>query len=221
MRSILSFLLLVGCVLVSSTPVASRRVRSNGYDPVGPDTSCITFYTDVTPVDDGAILIDVKRSLSPFGADRLYALIQDQFFSANGKPAAFFRVVPNFVVQFGISGEPNENLKWNGTIPDDPVMTSNTVGTLTFATAGPNTRTTQLFINYANNTFLDSQGFSPFGTVVKGMANAVNIFNPTPGSSDGVDQDAYAANGAEWIEKTYPGINSITKATAVSGKCQV
>jgi peptidyl-prolyl cis-trans isomerase A (cyclophilin A) len=82
-------------------------------------------------------VINVTRSLAPLGSDRLYALVQDNFFTIDDQPAAFFRVVPQFVVQFGISGLPIENQKWNTVIPDDPVIGSNTIGTLTFATAGP------------------------------------------------------------------------------------
>ena len=110
---------------------------------------------------------------------RFYALLKDSFFDQ----AAFFRVVPEFVVQFGIAGEPDENRKWDHTIADDTVKTSNVKGTITYATAGPNTRTTQLFINTADNSGLDSQGFSPFGHVTHGMDVVAAIYNPTPGES--------------------------------------
>merc|ERR1711974_1156 len=135
------------------------------------------------------------------------------------EPAAFFRVVPQFVVQFGISGVPAMNAAWNINIPDDPVVQSNTQGTLTFATAGPGTRTTQLFVNLADNASLDSQGFAPLGQIVSGFSTMLAIFNPTPNNSGGVPQDQYTANGYSWIETNYPGINSITKVT-VSESCQ-
>lgn len=152
---------------------------------------------------------------APLGSDRLYALMNANFFSES--PAAFFRVVPSFVVQFGISGNPALNALWgNATISDDPVTQSNLNGTLTFATAGPNTRTTQLFINTADNPGLDSQGFAPLGKVVQSLGTIVNVFNPTPGSSDGVDQEAYATNGYQWIESNYPGINSIVASKILS-----
>ena len=127
--------------------------------------------------------------------------------------AAFFRVVPGFVVQFGIAGDPAETQKWSTPIKDDPVVASNTVGTIVYATAGPNTRTGQLFINYANNTSLDHQGFAPFGVVVSGMETAVKIFNPTPGSSGGIDQGQYTSKGNAWLKGKYPKANFITKAT--------
>lgn len=76
-----------------------------------------------------------------------------------------------------------------------------------------------MFINTANNAGLDSQGFAPFGQVVQGMGTVLSLFNPTPNSSDGVDQTAYSTNGAAWIEKNYPGINSIVKASVTVGTC--
>jgi cyclophilin family peptidyl-prolyl cis-trans isomerase len=139
-------------------------------------------------------------------------LIQDNFYDA----AAFFRVVPDFVVQFGIAGTPAENKKWTTPIKDDPVLKSNLKGTIVYATAGPNTRTSQLFINFKDNGGLDAQGFAPFGKVLSGMATVVAIHNPTPGQSGGVDQGAYTEKGNTWIKKTYPSINFITKATTAS-----
>ena len=186
-------------------------VRAGAVDPVGPASYCIQFDTDESGGRALPVLLQITRSWAPLGSDRLYALMKAGFFDR--APAAFFRVVPGFVVQFGISGLPALNAQWgNLSIPDDPVTQSNLNGTLTFATAGPNTRTTQLFINTANNAGLDSQGFAPLGQVVQGMGTVLALFNPTPGSSDGVDQAAYSANGAAWIDKTYPGINSIVKA---------
>ena len=121
--------------------------------------------------------------------------------------------VPNFVVQFGIAGTPAENQKWSTPIKDDPVVGSNTAGTIVYATAGPNTRTSQLFINYQDNKGLDAQGFAPFGKVVSGMDTAKLIFNPTPGSSGGIDQGQYTSKGNAWLKAQYPKANFITKAT--------
>jgi peptidyl-prolyl cis-trans isomerase A (cyclophilin A) len=192
-----ALLLLLACALVLST------------DPVAPDKYSVTFTTDVP----GNITIDVNRSLSPLGADRFYALVADNFFSAGGG-AAFFRVVDDFVVQFGISGDPAETSKWDTIIPDDPVVASNLEGTLTFATAGPDTRTSQLFINSKDNASLDSQGFSPFGKVVEGMELVLKLKNPTPGNSNGIDQGKYTDGGNEWLEASkYAGeYNSIVGA---------
>lgn len=113
----------------------------------------------------GRILLEVTRAWAPLGVDRFYALLQDGFYNE----AAFFRVVPGFVLQFGIASTPEANERWSTPIQDDPVVESNLRGTITYATAGPNTRTTQLFINYVDNPNLDPQGFAPFGRVVAGL----------------------------------------------------
>ena len=100
-------------------------------------------------------------------------------------------------------------------IPDDPVKMSNTIGTVSFAAAGPNTRTTLLFINFKDNSHLDQEGFAPFASVVgaAGMATAVAIHNPTPNSTKGVSPQAYESNGNDWIRSQYPGINFIKGVT--------
>jgi len=163
----------------------------------------VRFSTDVP----GDFVINVTRAWAPLGADHFKALVEGGFYKS---PAAFFRVVPNFVVQFGLSGDPTTNAKWKASIKDDPVKKSNVKGTITYADAGPNTRSTQLFINYADNSRLDGMGFAPFGTVVSGMDIVEKIYNPTPGVSGGVDQGEYESKGQAWIKKTYPKINSIT-----------
>ncbi len=114
----------------------------------------------------GKFTIEVTRSLAPNGADRFYNLVRSGYFN----DVAFFRVVPGFMCQFGIHGDPKVSAKWReANIPDDPVKGSNTRGTITFATAGPNTRTTQLFINFGDNSQSRRQGFAPFGKVIEGM----------------------------------------------------
>ena len=122
----------------------------------------------------GDFVIEVHRDWAPLGADRFYNLVRYGYFTN----ASFFRVVPGFVVQFGLSANPAVNKVWDqATIHDDPVIESNKRGSLVFATAGPNTRTTQLFINFADNTRLDGMGFAPFGTVVEGMEVVDKIFS--------------------------------------------
>src|SRR5665213_414599 len=114
----------------------------------------------------GKFTIEVTRSLAPNGADRFYNLVSSGYFT----DIAFFRVVPGFMCQFGMSGDPAVTAKWRqANIPDDLVKGSNTRGTITFAMGGPNTRTTQLFINFGDNSRLDSMGFPPFGKVIEGM----------------------------------------------------
>ncbi|CAF2134844.1 unnamed protein product [Rotaria magnacalcarata] len=174
-----------------------------------PSSYCIRFDTDVKG-SKNPIIINITQNWSPIGANHLFDVINSSFYSV---PSAFFRVVPNFVVQFGISGDPIQNTIWNKPIQDDPVKMSNIQGTLSYATAGPNTRTTQLFINYINNSRLDPLGFSPLGIVTTGFDTAETIFNPTPGSSDGVDQEQYSKKGNKWIIDNYPQINFIEKVS--------
>ncbi|CAF1031916.1 unnamed protein product [Rotaria sordida] len=183
------------------------KLSINGY----PSSYCIHFDTNVKD-SKNPIIINITQSWSPIGANHLYDIINSNFYSL---PSAFFRVVPNFVVQFGISGDPIQNIIWNQPIQDDPVKMSNIKGTLSYATAGPNTRTTQLFINYVDNPRLDSLGFSPLGIVTTGFDTALAIFNPTPGSSDGVDQDQYSEKGNQWIIDNYPQINFIEKVSII------
>lgn len=165
----------------------------------------------------GKVVIEVTRSLSPNGADRFYNLVRSGYF----KDIAFFRVVPGFMCQFGMHGDPSVTAKWSGaSIADDPVKGSNTRGTITFAMAGPNTRTTQFFINFGDNTRLDGMGFSPFGKVVEGM-DVVDKINgeygdmPQQGGS-GPDPGRIAEGGNAYLKKDFPNLDYIKSATIVT-----
>src|ERR1700733_5101416 len=161
----------------------------------------------------GDIVIEVHRDWSPHGADRFYNLVKAGFFDG----VAFFRVHPGFMVQFGVSPKPAVAKAWDmANIPDDPVMGSNKRGTITFATAGPNTRTTQLFINFADNSALDRQGFSPFGTVTDGMDVVDKIYPgygeiPAMGGK-GPEPDKIEAEGDAYLIKNFPKIDKIKTA---------
>ena len=112
------------------------------------------------------IILSICPDLAPLGVDRFKELVEAKFFDKS----PFFRYVPSFIVQFGIAYDPDVNSKWaHNEIEDDPVLTSNMQGTIVFATAGPDTRTSQLFINFKDNSGLDAQGFAPFGNVVSGL----------------------------------------------------
>jgi cyclophilin family peptidyl-prolyl cis-trans isomerase len=158
------------------------------------------------------IVLAVNSSLAPIGVQRFHELIQDHFYD----DIAVFRVVPNFVMQFGISGIPHMNTKWDKIIPDDPVLQSNLKGWVSYATAGPNTRTTQLFINFIDNPQLDARGFAPFAHVVSGLDTALSVTNPTPGNRNGIDQEAYSTKGNEWVRGAYPNVTFITKTQVIS-----
>jgi len=176
-----------------------------------PETFKVQFDTT-----KGKFTIEVTRSLSPNGADRFYNLVRSGYF----KDVAFFRVVPGFMCQFGIHGDPAISAKWRAAnIADDPVKGSNTRGTITFATAGPNTRTTQLFINFRDNTGLDGQGFSPFGKVTEGM-DVVDKINSEYGDGapygNGPAQGRIQMEGNTYLKKDFPNLDYIKSATILS-----
>jgi peptidyl-prolyl cis-trans isomerase A (cyclophilin A) len=151
----------------------------------------------------GNFSVRVTRAWAPLGADRFYNLVKNGYFDE----AAFFRVVPNFIVQFGLSADPAVNKVWrSANIKDDTVTQSNKPGTITFATAGPDTRTTQLFINFGNNAFLDKQGFSPFGQVTNGMDIVQKIFS---GYGEKPDQGAITTQGKAYLDKNFPNLDRI------------
>lgn len=152
----------------------------------------------------GDFTVRVVRGWAPLGADRFRELVASGFYDG----ARFFRVVPGFVVQFGIAGDPAVTKKWDKSeIRDDPVRQSNTRGRLTFATSGPDTRTTQLFINYADkNARLDGRGFSPFGEVVEGMEVVDAIYS---GDGEKPDQDRIEKEGNAYLERDFPKLDFI------------
>lgn len=160
----------------------------------------------------GDFTVDIKEDWAPTGAERFLDLVRQDFFT----DVRFFRVVKQprpFIVQFGINGDPDVAAKWRDSrIADDKVKTSNKRGTLTFATAGPGTRTSQLFINLADNNFLDSQGFSPIGEVVEGM-DAVDAINGEYGESP--NQGLVQQQGNAYLQKQYPNLDYIKRATVV------
>jgi peptidyl-prolyl cis-trans isomerase A (cyclophilin A) len=163
----------------------------------------------------GDFVVEVTRAWSPHGADRFYNLVKHHFYDG----ATFFRVLPGFVVQFGISPRPEVSRVWRSAdIPDDPVTQSNKRGTLTFATGGPNTRTTQVFINLADNSNLNSMGFSPFGKVIEGMKVVDKLYSgygEGAPSGHGPSQDRIQSEGKAYLEKDFPKLDTITTAVIV------
>lgn len=173
-----------------------------------PETFKVLFNTT-----KGNFTIEVTRSLSPNGADRFYNLVRSGYF----KDIALFRVIPGFMCQFGIHGDPAVSAKWReAAITDDPVKGSNTRGTITFATAGPNTRTTQMFINFGDNARLDGMGFSPFGKVIAGM-DVVDKINSEygEGAPNGIGpaQGRVQGEGNAYLKKDFPNLDYIKSAT--------
>lgn len=159
----------------------------------------------------GDFVVQVTRAWAPLGADRFYNLVENGFFTN----VVFFRVVTGFVVQFGINGDPKIASAWShANIQDDPVKQSNKRGTLTFATGGPNTRTTQIFINFGDNSALDRQGFSPFGEVVDGM-EVVNKLYSGYGEQVTNLQGEIEAQGNDFLKVRFPNLDSIKSAVVV------
>jgi len=161
----------------------------------------------------GDFVIEAHRSWAPRGADRFYNLVKIGYF----KDVAFFRVIQGFMVQFGIHGDPALSAQWRpANIPDDPVTQSNGRGFITFAMAGPNTRTTQLFINFGNNANLDGMGFPPFGRVVSGMDVVDKIYNGYGEGAPrgrGPDQNRIQMQGNSYLKKDFPQMDYILSAS--------
>jgi peptidyl-prolyl cis-trans isomerase A (cyclophilin A) len=163
----------------------------------------ITFHTT-----KGDFVVTVHRTWASKGADRLYNLAKAHFFD-NMK---IFRVVPNFVVQFGISPYPQVSKAWtNATIPDDVVTVHNTRGAVSFAAAGPNTRTTQIFVNLGDNRSLDNGGFAPVGSVTSGMKVLDQLYSGY-GDQTTPHQPEMVSQGNAWLDKNYPKLDAIKTA---------
>ena len=163
----------------------------------------------------GDFTIDVTRAWAPLGADRFYNLVKHHFYDN----ASFFRAISGFMVQFGISAYPRVATAWsNANITDDPVTKSNTKGFITFATGGPNTRTTQVFINLVDNQRLDGSGFAPFGQVTDGMNVVESLYTGygegAPGGA-GPAQDEIEKQGKPYLDKGWPKLDSIKTVTFV------
>jgi peptidyl-prolyl cis-trans isomerase A (cyclophilin A) len=164
----------------------------------------------------GDFVIEVHRDWAPHGADRFYNLVKAGYFDET----RFFRVVSGFMAQIGIHGQPELNSIWRKeNIPDDPVVKSNTRGFVSFATAGPNTRTTQFFINYADtNNRLDGTGFSPFGQVTSGMEVVDNLYAEY-GEGEGApqgrgpSQGRIQSEGNAYLMRDFPKLDFVKEAT--------
>lgn len=176
-----------------------------------PDTFKAQFETT-----KGKFVIEVVREQAPLGADRFYNLVRSGYFA----DIAFFRVIPGFMCQFGIHGDPKVSEKWRpATILDEPAKSGNKRGAITFAMGGPNTRTTQLFINFADNSRLDGMGFASFGKVVEGM-DVVDKINGEYGEGAprgrGPDQGRIQREGNAYLKKDFPNLDYIKSASIVT-----
>jgi cyclophilin family peptidyl-prolyl cis-trans isomerase len=217
-RALAALLLAAASVACHGSPSGARAPSgrrallldpTNGYwaEPAPPR------YEVTVETSKGAFVIAVDRALSPRGADRFYRLVRAGYFD----DSRFFRVVPGFIAQFGIAGEPAVAQAWKDrAFADDSVRTSNVRGTIAFAMTGPNTRTTQLFISLVDNSRLDGQGFSPLGRVVRGMDVVDRIYggygeNAGGGMRAG-KQQRMMNEGNVHLDKDYPRLDRIVRA---------
>ena len=190
-------------------------------NPTALNAQAPAIYKVKLQTSKGDVVMEVTREWAPHGADRFYNLVKNGYYDN----ARFFRVIKDFMVQFGINGDPAVNQVWQqANIPDDPVLQSNKRGMVTFATAGPNTRTTQVFINYADrNAGLDGQGFAPFGRVVEGMEVVDTLYSDYgEGAPQGMgpDQGRSQSEGNAYLTKNFPNLDYIKKATIMPAEAK-
>jgi peptidyl-prolyl cis-trans isomerase A (cyclophilin A) len=209
-RSILTF---APALLLAALAPPAFAQPANLTNPSALTEQAPASYKVKFDTSKGAFVVQVTRAWAPQGADRFYNLVKNGFYD----DVRFFRVIKGFMVQFGINGNPKVMEAWrDAPLKDDPVTQSNKRGYITFATAGPNTRTSQVFINFADNTQLDQMGFAPFGRVVSGM-DVVDKLNGEYGegapSGMGPSQGRMQGEGNAYLAKEFPRLDLVKKAT--------
>jgi cyclophilin family peptidyl-prolyl cis-trans isomerase len=206
-------LIACGLLLVAAChrPVRLTSPAPAGLDAIGPDSFTVRFATT-----RGAFDLKVHRDWSPRGADRLHYLVRHRYYDG----VRFFRAVPNFVVQFGMNGDTLVNRLWKDRrFADDTVKRGNVRGTLSFATGGANTRTTQLFINLKDNQRLDALGFSVVAQVVAGMGVVDSLYQgygDGPPRGKGPSQDRIAKEGEAYLAREFPKLDRVITARVVA-----
>ena len=182
-------------------------------DPASLSEQAPPVYKAKFDTSKGSFVVEVHRDWAPNGADRFYNLVKNGFYN----DTRFFRVISGFMVQFGINGDPKLSQVWrDANIKDDPVKASNKRGNITFATAGPDTRTTQVFINFGNNAGLDDQGFAPFGQVISGMEVVDSLYSGYGEGSPqghGPNQGVVQSMGNAYLEKAFAKLDYVKTAT--------
>jgi peptidyl-prolyl cis-trans isomerase A (cyclophilin A) len=203
----------IAAVALASVAGFAQADKAKLKNPAGLNEQAPPMFTARFETSKGPFVVTVHRDWAPNGADRFYNLVKNGFFD----DVRFFRVLNGFMAQFGIHGDPSIAAVWRGArMNDDPVKQSNKRGYITYATAGPNTRTTQLFINYRDNANLDKQGFAPFGEVTTGMDVVDKLYNQygegAP-SGKGPAQARVQAEGNAYLTKEFPQLDFIKTAT--------
>ena len=204
-RLVVLLALTVAPLIAAACPDKSAPPVNAAAAGPAPDSFRVTFETS-----RGSFVVQVNRAWAPKGADRFYALVGQNFFD----DSRFFRVVPGFVVQFGLTGNPKLNEPWDSLrITDDSVRQSNLRGTLTFATEGPNTRSHQVFINLGDNARLDAMGFAPIGRVIQGMEAVDSLYG---GYGESPDQQYIQTLGNSYLDRVFPKLDRIKTARLVT-----
>jgi peptidyl-prolyl cis-trans isomerase A (cyclophilin A) len=205
----------LAALALSSFAVPNVAKAGDLSNPASLNEKAPAVYQAKFDTSKGPFVVEVHRDWAPNGADRFYNLVKNGFYN----DVRFFRVLEGFMAQFGINGDPSISAVWrNADIKDDPVKVSNGRGTITFATAGPNTRTTQVFINFGDNAGLDGQGFSPFGKVVSGMDVVDSLYGGYGEGAPrgaGPDQGQVQAQGNTYLQQDYPKLDYVKTATIV------
>lgn len=199
-------LVLVLAAAIALPAQASRLADPSQLTETAPDVYRARFETS-----KGPFVIEVHREWAPLGGDRFYNLVKNGFYDGT----RFFRVRSGFMAQFGLNGDPNIQLAWQrASLRDEPPMKSNTRGYVSFTKENlPNTRFTQIFVNYGDNSYLDEQGFAPFGQVVTGMDVVDRLFSPPRENEP--DQRRILREGNEYLQKEFPQLDFVKKATIV------
>jgi len=202
----------LGAALAAASPAPNPKLmNASALNAKAPESFKVKLQTS-----KGDVVVEVTRAWAPNGADRFYNLVKNGYFEG----CRFFRVISDFMVQFGIHGDPAVNQVWReARIPDDPVQESNKRGYVTFATAGPNSRTTQIFINFTDrNAGLDAQGFAPFGKVVEGMEVVDKLYSgygEGAPQGQGPEQGRAQGEGNAYLVKNFPNLDYIKTATVM------
>lgn len=205
--------IIIPVVLVAVVAASAQQKKAGGVslrNPASLNEKAPAMFNAKFDTSAGVFVIEVHRDWAPNGADRFYNLVKNGFFDN----ARFFRVIKDFMVQFGINGDPAIHKNWmNANITDEPVKQGNTRGFVTYAkSSAPNSRSTQVFINYKDNSFLNRQGFAPFGKVSSGMEVVDKLYNEY-GERAQQQSQRIETEGNAFLTKNFPKLDYIKKAT--------
>lgn len=207
-------LVLTGCSGVERAPSSGSAEDEHQQAVSARAAAAVGPVEVVVETSQGEFVIAVHRDWAPLGAERFLTLVESGYYD----DARFHRVVPDFIVQWGLAGDPAITAEWmNAYIPDDPVVASNTRGRIAFAFTDPGTRATQVYINLVDNVRLDSTGFAPFGEVISGMEVVDALYSGYGEDSGGGlrrgDQTRIVAQGNLHLDREYPLLDRLLRAT--------